>query len=215
MGYQIKRIASVAEQLKKRFKKDPGVLKAPELKALFDEIKTLPPQQRKDFGREVNALKLELESIVKSQKSKAKSKEPIDVSAPWDINITLGQRPQLLPTELGSQHPVMAELELILDIFARMGFEAIESRQLDDDYNMFSALNFPVNHPARDDYDTFVTLEKDKKGRPLVAPAHTSTMQNRVLKAGIKKLKNDEPIAVVIPGRVFRNEDLDARHEHT
>ncbi len=69
--------------------------------------------------------------------------------------------------------------------------------------------NFPEGHPARDDYDTFMTTEG------LIAPAHTSTMQNRVLKANKANLKNDKPIAVVIPGRVFRNEDLDARHEHT
>ena len=97
----------------------------------------------------------------------------------------------------------MTELEKILDIFARMGFNAIESRELDDDYHMFGSLNFPKGHPARDDYDTFVTDDG------LIAPAHTSTMQNRVLKT-VKP-----PIRVVIPGRVFRNEDLDARHEHT
>jgi phenylalanyl-tRNA synthetase alpha chain len=68
---------------------------------------------------------------------------------------------------------------------------------------MFGALNFPDGHPARDDYDTFVTEEG------LIAPAHTSTMQNRVLK------KNEPPIRTVIIGRVFRNEDLDAKHEHT
>src|SRR4030095_11281853 len=70
-------------------------------------------------------------------------------------------------------------------------------------------------HPARDDYDTFVTVEKDKDGKPYVAPAHTSTMQNRVLQQYKANLEKGEPIAVVIPGRVFRNEDLDPRHEHT
>jgi phenylalanyl-tRNA synthetase alpha chain len=90
-----------------------------------------------------------------------------------------------------------------------MGFAAVESRQIDDDYHMFETLNFPEGHPARDDYDTFMTEEG------LIAPAHTSTMQNRVLKANKDKLAAGEPIAVVIPGRVFRNEDLDARHEHT
>jgi phenylalanyl-tRNA synthetase alpha chain len=84
-----------------------------------------------------------------------------------------------------------------------MGFTAVESREIDDDYHMFGSLNFPPGHPARDEYDTFVTDEG------LLAPAHTSIMQNRVLKAG------KPPIRAVIPGRVFRNEDLDARHEHT
>jgi len=100
-------------------------------------------------------------------------------------------------------------MEIILDIFARMGFTAVESRELDDDYHMFTSLNFPLDHPARDEYDTFVTDEG------LIAPAHTSTMQNRVLKAHKKELEQGKAIAAVIPGRVFRNEDLDARHEHT
>jgi phenylalanyl-tRNA synthetase alpha chain len=103
----------------------------------------------------------------------------------------------------------MTELDTVLNIFYRMGFTAIESRQLDDDYHMFETLNFPADHPARGDYDTFMTTEG------LIAPAHTSTMQNRVLKAHKKALENGQPIAVVIPGRVYRNEDLDARHEHT
>jgi phenylalanyl-tRNA synthetase alpha chain len=90
-----------------------------------------------------------------------------------------------------------------------MGFSAVQSRELDDDYHMFTSLNFPPGHPARDDYDSFVTDEG------LLAPAHTSTMQNRVLKAGKKDLLTGEAIRVVIPGRTFRNEDVDATHEHT
>ncbi len=90
-----------------------------------------------------------------------------------------------------------------------MGFVAVESRQLDDDYHMFESLNFPEGHPARDDYDTFMTKEG------LIAPAHTSTMQNRILRTYGPLLEKGRPIAAVIPGRVFRNEDLDATHEHT
>jgi phenylalanyl-tRNA synthetase alpha chain len=161
----------------------------------------MPLEQRASFGKEVNQLKQELETLISDSKDQDLApKEPIDVTAPFDIN---APRPSLLPAELGSKHPLMTELEKILDIFARMGFSAVESRELDDDYHMFTSLNFPPEHPARDDYDTFVTDEG------LIAPAHTSTMQNRVLKA------NKPPIRAVIPGRVFRNEDLDARHEHT
>jgi len=109
----------------------------------------------------------------------------------------------------------MTELEIVLDIFYRMGFTAVESRQLDDDYHMFGSLNFPEGHPARDDYDSFMTVETDNQGHPFIAPAHTSTMQNRLLTQYIPNLGKGEPIAVLIPGRVFRNEDLDARHEHT
>ena len=80
---------------------------------------------------------------------------------------------------------------------------------------MFESLNFPKGHPARDDYDTFMTLETDADGEQLIAPAHTSTMQNRILKKYRDNLDRGDAIAAVVPDRVFRNEDLDARHEHT
>jgi phenylalanyl-tRNA synthetase alpha chain len=115
----------------------------------------------------------------------------------------------------GSKHPLMTELDAVLNIFYRMGFTAVESRQIDDDYHMFGALNFPEGHPARDDYDTFMTEECAEDGKQFIAPAHTSTMQNRVLQALRPQPEQGKPIAAVIPGRVFRNEDLDARHEHT
>lgn len=80
---------------------------------------------------------------------------------------------------------------------------------------MFETLNFPKGHPARDDYDTFMTVETDADGDPLIAPAHTSTMQNRVLEESRDNLERGEAIAAIVPDRTFRNEDLDARHEHT
>jgi phenylalanyl-tRNA synthetase alpha chain len=109
----------------------------------------------------------------------------------------------------------MTELATILNIFYRMGFGAVESREIDDDFHMFGSLNFPEGHPARDDYDTFMTTQTDKNGKQFIAPAHTSTMQHRVLKGHLADLQAGKPIAAVLPGRVFRNEDLDARHEHT
>lgn len=109
----------------------------------------------------------------------------------------------------------MQEIGTLGNIFERMGFVIEESREIDDQFNMFEALNFPKNHPARDDWDTFMTKEKDANGDAFIAPAHTSTMQNRLLKKYKSNLDTDEPIAVVVPDRVFRNEDLDARHEHT
>lgn len=101
------------------------------------------------------------------------------------------------------------------DILQRMGFRVYESREIDDQYHMFETLNFPKGHPARDDYDTFMTVEKDSDGEPLIAPAHTSTMQNRIMKELRGNLDKGEPIAATSIDRTFRNEDLDARHEHT
>lgn len=215
MNYQNAQIASVATALKTRFTEldtKSDILKATELRALYSQIPTLPNEERAVFGQEINALKNELQAMVEAHQEEAEALPPIDVTAPRDINAA---EPALLPTEQGSKHPLMAELEAVCDIFYRMGFTAVESREIDDDYHMFGALNFPEGHPARDDYDTFMTTQTDTNGKPLIAPAHTSTMQNRVLHAGRAALERGEAIAAIIPGRVFRNEDLDARHEHT
>ncbi len=212
MNYQNPQIASVADMLKERLSStdEPrSVLRAPELRALFEELKTLPTETKALFGKELNLLKTELTALITDKIEEVTPVAPIDVTAPFDVNTPFAQRPRLLPAEQGSIHPLMREFRTILDIFYRMGFLAVESRQIDDDYHMFESLNFPAGHPARDDYDTFTTTEG------LIAPAHTSTMQNRVLKELKPELDKGETIRVVIPGRVFRNEDLDARHEHT
>lgn len=218
MTYQNSRIADVADVLRQRFatlEQKADILKSVELKALFDEIKTLPPEQRAAFGKEANDLRGELERMVADSAGRAQVLPPIDVTAPFDVNVPADKRPALLTSNNGSQHPLTSELETVLDIFYRMGFTAVESREIDDDFHMFTSLNFPEGHPARDDYDTFMTEQTDKEGRPLIAPAHTSTMQNRVLAQYKPDLDAGKPIAVLLPGRVFRNEDLDARHEHT
>jgi len=212
MEYQNPEIAKVAGQLKEKLaglQDKRSVLRAPELAALYESIKSLPAQKRAAFGKEVNQLRKELESLVASQQSTVKELSPIDVTAPFDVNVPANKKPALLPAQNGSIHPLMKERDIIIDIFARMGLTAVESREIDDDYHMFTSLNFPVGHPAREDYDTFTTAEG------LIAPAHTSTMQNRVLKKYKKNLEAGKAIGVVIPDRVFRNEDLDARHEHT
>lgn len=190
------------------------VLKAPELRQLYSKISSLPPNERGDYGRKINDLKVELEQAILAREANIESAdvEPIDITSPWDINT---KAPRLLPTKQGTIHPLTREIEYIGDIFSRMGFVTEESREIDDQYHMFESLNFPKGHPARDDYDTFMTIETDKDGDQLIAPAHTSTMQNRVLRKYRDNLEKDEPIAAIVPDRVFRNEDLDARHEHT
>jgi phenylalanyl-tRNA synthetase alpha chain len=184
------------------------VLKSDQIKQLYAVIPTLDPSERGAYGKAVNELKVALEAAVALREAELEDStvEPIDVTAPRDINAA---EPQLLPTEQGTQHPLTHELENVIDIFTRMGFEAIESRQIDDDHHMFGALNFPENHPARDGYDTFRTEEG------FIPPAHTSTMQNRILKEGRQKLEAGGQIAAISYGRVFRNEDVDPTHEHT
>lgn len=213
MEYQNSEVAAIAKQLKEKLastKDKRSIMRAPELTALYGHLKILPAgEARASFGKEVNALRQELEQLVKESTQSKVKLPPIDVTAPFDVNVAADQKPQLLPAKNGTIHPLMKERDEIANIFARMGFSAVESRELDDDYHMFTALNFPKGHPARDDYDTFTTTDG------LIAPAHTSTMQNRILRKYKSNLENDKAIAVVIPGRIFRNEDLDARHEHT
>lgn len=184
------------------------LLKSPELKQLCGVITTLPIEDRGSYGKQINELKIDLNVYIDKREQELQDSEieAIDITAPWDIN---SEKPALLPVESGSLHPLMTELENVIDIFTRMGFEAIESRQLDDDDHMFGTLNFPDNHPARDGYDTFRTEEG------FISPAHTSTMQNRILKSGKAKLEAGGQIAAISYGRVFRNEDIDATHEHT
>jgi phenylalanyl-tRNA synthetase alpha chain len=207
MAYEHEEIAKAASRLKEKFEQledKRQILRAPELAALYDRIKELPAgQPRAEFGKEVNKLKAEIEKLLKDSQIESVQLESIDVTAPFDTNVKPEDRPALLPAESGTKHPLMSELENVLGIFYRMGFTVVESREIDDDYHMFTSLNFPPGHPARDEYDTFLAEDG------LIAPAHTSIMQNRVLKGG------KPPIRAVIPGRVFRNEDLDARHEHT
>lgn len=218
MSYANVRIAEIAEQLKEQFGSlttKTDILKATELKALYAEIPTLPPEQRSSFGKEINQLRTELEEMIAAHQEQAEQLPSIDVTAPFDVNTDPAGRPRVFQSRDGSKHPLMTERDAMLDIFYRMGFTAEGSRELDDDFHMFTSLNFPEDHPARDDYDTFMTIQTDKDGKRLIAPAHTSTMQNRLLKKYKSNLEAGKPIAVVVPDRVFRNEDLDARHEHT
>ncbi len=178
------------------------------LNAEYAKIKDLPPEKRGEFGRDLNARKMAiLDQIMKAEEAQFDAEvKPLDITAPCAPNEKL---PELYPVTMGSLHPLMVELDRVVEIYQMMGFDVVESRQLDDEYHMFDSLNFAKEHPARDGYDTFRTEEG------LIPPAHTSTMQNRALKQFKHQLDEGKEIAVVIPGRVYRNEDVDATHEHT
>ena len=187
------------EKLKQELKK---------INAEYADIRNIPVEKRAEFGRNINAKKQEiLAKIAEAEKAALDIEvEPIDITAPTAPNEPL---PETYSQDNGSMHPLMTELDRVTEIYQMMGFDVVEARQLDDEYHMFDSLNFAKEHPARDGYDTFRTEEG------LIPPAHTSTMQHRVLKAYKDKLKQGENIAVVVPGRVYRNEDVDATHEHT
>ena len=182
-----------------------------ELKAINSEyakIKEIPAEKRAEFGKQINEKKQAiLAQIAEAEAAALETEvEPLDITAPCGLN---GNMPELLHATDGSQHPLMTELYRVIAIYQSMGFDIVESRQLDDEYHMFDSLNFTKGHPSRDVYDTFRTEEG------FIPPAHTSTMQHRVLKAYKHKLDEGEVIAVAVPGRVYRNEDVDATHEHT
>lgn len=171
-------------------------------------IRELPVEKRSEFGRKINAEKMQIIAKIKAAEKALIDVDvtPIDVTAWSGVNESL---PEFYPAEMGSSHPLMTELDRVVEIYQMMGFDVMESRQLDDEFHMFDSLNFPKEHPARDGYDTFRTEEG------FIPPAHTSTMQHRALKECKYKLEQEKPIAVVVPGRVYRNEDVDATHEHT
>jgi len=205
------KIDAVEQQLlaAARAAEDPrSIFRFTEFRELAAEIGKLPATERPAFGQELNQMKQRLQQQVEEIiASRADAEvEAIDVTAPLGINQPTS-RP--LTADNGSKHPLMTELDRVSEIYRNMGFDVVESRNLDDDFHMFSSLNFPDDHPARDGYDSFRTTDG------FIPPAHTSTMQHRVLKANLHKLKEGGQIAVVIPGRVFRNEDIDATHEHT
>lgn len=171
----------------------------------YGKIKTLAPEKRKDFGTKLNQKKQKLLAAIQAEEAANQSKEveSIDLTAPCAPNQKISE------TKVGNKHPLMSEMDRVIEIYQNMGFEVVEPRQLDDEYHMFESLNFPAEHPARDGYDTFRTEEG------FIPPAHTSSMQHRVLRGFKHDLDKKGILAVVVPGRVFRNEDVDATHEHT
>ena len=198
-SYDIIKCMEELETLKLELKK---------LNAEYAKIKDIPPEKRSDFGRELNVKKNDILNRMRLAEEAMMDVdvEPLDVTAPCAPNEKM---PDVYSVFEGSAHSLMTELDRVAEIYRLMGFDVVESRQLDDEFHMFDSLNFAKDHPARDGYDTFRTEEG------LIPPAHTSTMQHRVLKMYRDKLKNGEDIAVVVPGRVYRNEDVDATHEHT
>lgn len=198
------------EALSQKTDLGPRLLRSAQFRQLSRSLSQLPGPDRAEAGRRLNQLK----HLLMSAKTDDGPGLPVfDPTAPIAVNSS-NPAPIKSP-ETGSLHPITQALDEILSIFSRMGFATIESRQIDSEYYMFDALNFPAGHPARGQFDTFsIDGPSGPRGR-LIAPAHTSTMQNRVLVDGRKRLfAAGEPIAVVVPGRVFRNEDIDASHDH-
>lgn len=163
---------------------------------LFEQFKSIPNDEKKELGQILNQLKVVAQNKVEEFKAFVDAHEA-DISS-HDLSMPADW------SHLGSRHVLSVVMNEISDIFARIGFTVAESVEIEDDWHLFSALNFPPDHPARDMQDTFF-VEK-KPGRQEVAlRTHTSSVQVRVMEHG------QPPIRIIAPGRVFRNEAISAR----
>ena len=161
---------------------------------LFDEFKTVPNEEKKQVGQLLNALKtLATDKIneLRASLTAGGADEGLDID--WSRTA--------YPTPLGSRHPLTIVQQEICAIFARLGFSIAEGPEIEDDWHVFSALNFAEDHPARDMQDTFFV--RNVPGTLL--RTHTSSVQTRTM------LETEPPIRVICPGRVYRNEAISYR----
>ncbi len=168
--------------------------------ALFAGIRNLPREERGDFGSRANAAKAEIEEAIARLAEEVERREVEARRQAQAVDVTLpGRRPRA-----GGLHPVTVVRRRIEQIFLRMGYSIADGPELENDRHNFEALNFPPEHPARDSQDTFFV---DRKARsPLLLRTHTSPVQIRELK------KRGAPLRIIAPGRIYRNEALDATH---
>lgn len=167
-----------------------------EITALFDEFRSVSKEEKKEFGRSLNVLKQTAISKIEELRDSLSENERASEMA---TDLTMSGD----PFPLGSRHPVSIARKEIVDIFRKFGYDVAEGPEIEDDYHVFEALNFPPNHPARDMQDTFFVSVGHPN--PLLLRTHTSSVQVRAMET--MKL----PIRVVCPGRVFRNEAISAR----
>ena len=168
--------------------------KKSELQTLLGEIKNVPVEQRKTFGQQVNLLKQKAQAFFDEQKQR------LEDSVPAEGCLTDITRPGAT-VGLGSRHPISIMMDEVCNIFEKIGFTTVSGPDIEDDWHIFTALNFPEEHPARDMQDTFFIDQKPD----IALRTHTSTLQVRTME------KQKPPIRVICPGRVFRNEAITSR----
>jgi len=160
---------------------------------LFAEFKNVPAEQKKEIGQKINVLKDAVQEKINSLKELLENNdddgEKLDLSRPGTQD------------EIGTRHPISIVKNEMISIFKKLGFSVAEGPEIEDDWHVFGALNFPPEHPARDMQDTFF-IEKDPD---ILLRTHTSSIQVRTMQT------QKPPIRVVCPGRVFRNEAISAR----
>ncbi|SHJ41634.1 phenylalanyl-tRNA synthetase, alpha subunit [Hymenobacter daecheongensis DSM 21074] len=172
-----------------------------QLADLFDQLKTVAPEQRRAVGQELNQLKqaaLERFEQRRQELEEATQNTPADPTFDYTL--------PTVPNVLGTRHPLSLVREEMVRIFSRIGFNVAEGPEIEDDWHNFTALNFPENHPARDMQDTFfVARDAANPTHDFLLRTHTSTVQVRVMES------QKPPIRSIMPGRVYRNEAISAR----
>jgi phenylalanyl-tRNA synthetase alpha chain len=168
------------------------------LKALFDDFKNVPVEQKKEVGQRLNELKtLATDKVKLLQESlenqKAEKGQFGDLTRPG------------YPFEIGSRHPISIVKNKIVEIFNRIGYVVSEGPEIEDDWHNFTALNLPEYHPARDMQDTFFIEKSKDVAKDMLLRTHTSSVQVRYMDT------HRPPIRTISPGRVYRNEDISAR----
>lgn len=160
---------------------------------LMGEFRQVAPERKRELGVAINNLKTEAQNRINELRQKIEDTQEIT------------ERPDLTrtsyPTPLGTRHPISLVREEIIDIFSRLGFCLADGPEIEDDWHVFSSMNFPEDHPARDMQDTFFI----KSHPDIILRTHTSSVQSRVME------RQKPPIRVICPGRVYRNETISAR----
>jgi len=165
------------------------------IKSLFGLMKTVPNEQKREFGQLVNKAKNTAEA--KFVALKAQLESAAESAAVADIDLTAPGE----PLAIGSRHPLTTTMNRIIRIFERIGFVVAEGPEIEDDWHNFTAMNTPADHPARDMQDTFYLLNNTE----MLLRTHTSSVQARTMTS------QKPPIRIIAPGRVYRNETISAR----
>jgi len=163
------------------------------IQAMFSRMSEVPNEQKAEVGKAMNGTKNLAQEIYDKAEKRLAREEAADLKATDDITLPAP------PYSSGSYHPLTQTLEEMKQIFYRLGFSIADGPEIEDDFHNFTALNFPPNHPARDEQDTFF-IEKNKDEQDLVLRTHTSPVQIRLMQ------EQEPPIRSIMPGRVYRNE---------
>ena len=160
---------------------------------LMADFRNVPAEQKREVGQKLNELKAMAQDKINSLKEAFEAQKAVDEKP--DLTRTA------YPVELGSRHPLNIVKNEIIEIFSRLGFVLADGPEVEDDWHVFSAMNFAEDHPARDMQDTFFVESKPD----IILRSHTSSVQARVMES------TQPPIRVICPGRVYRNEAISAR----